>query len=486
MDITIRLTPGLALHQRITPQLIQFMRLVALPCAELQKEVQDALVDYPALEEWGMENADTREPSRPEPRADDEAEWLRYLNAGAGRDLSRLAREREPASEEADFPERAPVRTRSLAAHLHEQLHEEYDDPRSRGIGEWIIASLDSAGYLDDDAASIASRLGLPADAVSLVLDRIRRFDPVGVATRGARESLMVQARVRFPDRPNLVRLIEQHLPALKAGRYSAIARSLGVAPADVIEEETRLLALDPRPARGFGEDVVQCVIPDVSVVAVEGHFVVRVNDDGLPRLRLSACYRRILEHPDAHGGQERAFARAKVTAAKAFLRNLYERQRTIRRVTESIVRLQHDFFERGPGHLRPLTLRDVAEDIHLADNACLVESTVSRATAGKYVDTPHGIFELKRFFGGGLPAEGGGEAVAVDCVKRRLGGLIDSEDPAHPLSDQQIAARLATEGITLARRTVTKYREALGVDSSHVRRLRRTRRDASPAQLPR
>ena len=485
MDITIRLTPGLALQQRITPQLIHFMRLVALPHVELQKEIWDALVDYPALEESGVEKSDTPEVSRCEPRADDDAEWLRYLDAGPGRDLSRLVREREPAPEEAELPERAPMPMRSLVAHLREQLHEAYDDPESRGIGEWIITSLDSVGYLDDDTASIARRLGLRADAVSLVLDRIRQFDPVGVATRDARESLMIQARVRFPDRPNLERLIEQHLPALKAGRYAAIGRALGVAPAEVLEEEARLLTLDPRPARGFGEDAIRYVAPDVSVVLVEGHFLVRVNDDGLPR-RLSACYRRILDHPDAHDGQERAFARAKVTAAKWFLRNLYERQRTIRWVMESIVRLQHDFFERGPGHLRPLTLRDVAEDIHLAQRVRPVESTVSRATAGKYADTPHGIFEVKSFFGGGLPGGAHGEAVAVDCVKRRLDSLIGAEDPARPLSDQQIAARLATEGITLARRTVTKYREALGVESSHVRRLRRTRRDAAPAQLPR
>ena len=482
MDITIRQTPRLALQQRLTPQLIQFMRLVALPNADLRKEVQDALVEFPALEEAGVEDAAANQIDRPESHGDDEAAWLRYLDGGSGRDLIRLAREREPAPED-DLPERGPVAAPSLVTHLREQLREQFDDPQSRTIGEWIVTSLDPSGYLDDDAHAIARRLGLSAEAVCRVLERIQRFDPVGVAARDARESILIQARVRFPDRPNLERLIERHLPDLKAGRYAALAKALGVTQADVFAEETRLLSLNPRPARGFGEDSVQYVTPDVAVVRVDGQFVVRVNDEGLPRLRLSRCYRRILEHPDAYGEGAHAFARTKLAAAKWFLRSLYERQRTIRWVTESIVRLQRDFFERGPGHLRPLTLRNVADDICFANAqaARLAESTVSRATAGKYADTPHGIFELKHFFGGGLPSRGGDPDVAVDCVMRRLRNLIEGEDPADPLSDQQIATRMATEGVVLARRTVAKYREALGLEASQVRRRRRAGRGSSP-----
>lgn len=450
IELRPRIEPGL--HLRMAPQMFQLMRILAQPGLELRQEMAAALADNPALEEESESDEDI-------------TRLLDHLDGGVGRDLAGVAREREVDDPDGSILDRIPSAAPGLAEHLRQQLREETDDEKARAIGEWIIGNLDADGYLREEVTALATSLGVAPQEVTDVLRRIQEFEPIGVGAADARECLLIQARVRFPDRPWLARLIECHLPDLKERRYSVIARALGVGVDAVRDEERVLVTLNPRPARGFGRDTAVPIIPDVRIFRVGGDLVVRVNDDGLPKLRVSAQFRRILRAARGARSEEVAYARARVTAATWFLRCVYERQRTIVRVTEAIVERQREFFEHGRQSLRPMILRDVADDI----GTC--ESTVSRVTSGKYAETPQGVLELKHFFGAGIRGANGAE-VAPEAAKEMIRRIVALEDPARPLSDQQILSRLRSDrGVVIARRTVAKYRGVLGIASSSRRK---------------
>ena len=457
--MNIKITQTTGLHMRLTPQLIVLMRLMALPSFELRQEVAKALEENPLLEE------DTSADGTETLRLDDAAKLVEYLSGGpAG--PARGAAELEVDGEQRR-PELADSMDRDLRGHLLEQLHQEILDPHLLPIGEWIIENLDERGFLDKDCLVIALHLGAENAEVMAVLDQIHHFDPLGAAARDSHECLLIQARAYFPGRQHLARLIEEYLPALKERRYPAIARGLGISIPDVIAEEARLLTLNPIPARGFGGSDAATVMPDVHVIQVDGDLVVRVNDDGQPKLRISRAFRKTLQDKAANP-EVRAYIQARLNAAKWFVRAVYERQRTIHKVTESIVGFQRPFFEKGPEHLRALTLRDVANQVGVA------ESTVSRATKGKYVSTPRGVFELKYFFSSGVSTSDGMGEVAARSVRETIRRIIADEAPSRPLSDQEIVAHLQQSGVAIARRTVAKYREELGLGSSTERRHQR------------
>jgi len=454
----LKMVPKLGLH--LTPQLIVMMRLLGLQAFELRQEVAKTLEENPLLEE-DSSTADTDELP-----LDDDVKLLEYLSGGPS-GPPRDAPEPE-ADEERRRPEIAESVDQDLRDHLLEQLHEEIVDPNLLPIGEWIIENLDERGFLDKDCLVIALQLGAEDDEVTAMLDRIHHFDPIGTAARDSQECLLIQARAFFPGRPHLARLIQDFLPALKERRYPAIARGLGISIPEVLEEEARLLTLNPIPARGFGCADPITVTPDVHVLQVDGEFVVRVNDDGQPKLRISRAFRKMLQDKDTNA-EARMYLQSRLSAAKWFVRAVHERQRTIRKVTESIVRFQRAFFEQGPQHLRPLCLKDVAEEVRVA------ESTVSRATKGKYVSTPRGVFELKHFFGSGVSTTDGAGEVSARSVQEAIRRIIADEVPGAPLSDQEIGEHLQrVGGVAIARRTVAKYREELGLGSSTERRHQR------------
>ena len=448
LELRPRIMPSL--QQRMAPHLYLRMQILAKPGLELRQEMAVALADNPALEEESDEEM---------------TKLLDHLDGGFGRDLTRGALEREADDPDDTIFDRIAACSTGLADHLRQQLCEETDDEKTRAIGEWIIGNLDADGYLREDVASLASTLGVAPDEVSDVLQRIQAFDPVGSGAADARDCLLIQARVRYPDRPRLARLVENHLPALKERRYAVIARALGVGVDDVHDEEKALLTLNPRPARGFGRDAPVHILPDVRIFKVGGDLLVRASDDGLPKLRVSAQFRRILRNARGARSEEIAYVRSRVTAAKWFLRCIYERQQTILKVTEAIVERQREFFEHGRQYLRPMILRDVAGDVGMC------ESTVSRVTSRKYAETPQGVVELKHFFGAGIRGANGAE-VAPEAAKEMIRRLVALEDPARPLSDQQILARLRSDhGVVIARRTVAKYRDGLGIAGSSVRK---------------
>src|SRR5262245_26426700 len=260
MSMDMRFSQRPSLQQRMTPQLALLMNLLARPWQELRQELMEAVTDNPALEEvletedGGAPQEEDQGGTAPAASDSDEARFLEYLAGGSGADLVRVGLEPEADDDERMLSERAAAVSSGLEEHLGTQLREEFDDESSLAIGEWIIGNLDSGGYLGEDVASIAQRLGLEPDAVETVLRRVQRFDPLGVAACDARESLLIQAQVRFPDRPHLAAIIEHHLPALKERRYPVIARALGIAVEQVLDEEAHLVLLNPRPARGFGD----------------------------------------------------------------------------------------------------------------------------------------------------------------------------------------------------------------------------------------
>src|SRR5215470_13492375 len=313
--MNMKITQTLGLHVRLTPQLIVLMRLMALPSFELRQEVAKALEENPLLEEDSSAESTETLPL-------DDTKLLEYLSHGPGGPV-RGAAELE-VNEEQRRPELADSMDRDLRGHLLEQLHEEIMDPHLLPIGEWIIENLDERGFLDKDCVVIALNLGAENAEVMAVLDRIHHFDPVGTAARDSQECLLIQARAYFPGRQHLARLIEEYLPALKERRYPAIARGLGISIPDVLEEEARLLTLNPIPARGFGGSDAATVRPDVHVIQVDGDLVVRVNDDGQPKLRISRAFRKTLQDKEANP-EVRAYIQARLNAAKWFVRAVFE-----------------------------------------------------------------------------------------------------------------------------------------------------------------
>ncbi|MBM4342577.1 MAG: RNA polymerase sigma-54 factor [Deltaproteobacteria bacterium] len=356
------------------------------------------------------------------------------------------------------------------------------------------LAGCDTECFVANSLQGIADAVGCSLPEVLQVLALVQGLEPLGVASADVRQCLAVQARVLHPDDTALQRLIDVHLPNIEAREYGAIRRDLRVSP-DELEALLRVLAtLEPRPGRRFTGETARYITPDVFVVKLGDDYAVVLNEDGLPKLRIAGYYQHVLENgkgerPTAQGEQAKEFLHERLRAAQWMIRSIHQRQSTIQRVTEAIMESQRPFLDFGVDKLRPLVLRDVAEKVKLH------ESTVSRVTTNKFVHTPQGIFELKYFFGARISAQGTGDDMAAEAVRQAVKKLIDKEIVAAPLSDQEIAeilqgewdrgrmlARLtASENqvdslkpvapMTIARRTVAKYREQMGIESSSRRR---------------
>jgi RNA polymerase sigma-54 factor len=447
---------------RLSALQILTVRLLVQPLAQLEDEIADALEDNEFLERLDAPAPPSDEPRPDSPAADEGPE---------PRDLDPAPRERTPVSTEQreafpleNFPGAAP----SLAEHLLEQLRHAACDGAARTVGEAIIGNLDDNGYLRAELAEIAAATGTSAATVVRALVLVQGFDPVGVAARDLRECLVLQLRADPACDPLAIAIVEHHCEALGGRRYEHLARALRAPLPRVLTAAERIRRLDPKPGRAFGGADARTVVPEITVELIDGEYVVILNDQGLPALRVTRGYRGLHAHLSA---EERRFVAARRQAARWFVEAIERRRQTIRRVVEAVVRAQRDFFDRGPGHLRPLALREVAEEI------AMHESTVSRAISAKYVNTPHGVFPLRHFFQPGVAAATGG-LVATVAVKAYLRSLIEGEDGRRPLSDLALAAALRQRGFVLARRTVAKYRKELAIPPCH---RRADRRDVMP-----
>jgi len=474
----------------VTPQLQQAIKLLQLSRLELSTLVQTELLENPVLEDLEEAEAEINEEdakkaegekheeAKMEDRGHDHSsdeigerdgefkepvdfDWENYIGAYNAADYD--AGEYESIDEGQTF-ENILSQTESLQDHLLWQLYMIKMAPEEKEIGTEIIGNINDDGYLQVNLEEISERCKVNLPQAEAVLTKIQEFDPAGVAARDLQECLLLQAKQLDKETPLLTTLIQDHLTDLEHHKYGVIAKKLDL-PEATIEEMAQVIAsLDPKPGRPFSQEAPQYITPDVYVQKEGDKYEVLLNEDGMPKLRISNFYRRTLMKGSAASEQTKNYVQDRLRSALWLIKSIHQRQRTLYRVTKSIVKYQKDFFDKGISRLKPLVLRDVAEDIGMH------ESTVSRVTTNKYMHTPRGIFELKFFFNTGLQQlEGGG--IASEAVKAKIDKLIAEEDSKSPLSDQAIAEILKKHNVDIARRTVAKYREMLKIPSSSRRR---------------
>ncbi|MFQ5428318.1 MAG: RNA polymerase factor sigma-54 [Thermodesulfobacteriota bacterium] len=478
--MAFELKQSLKLSQSLvmTPQLQLAIKLLQMSRLDLIETVRDEMEQNPVLDE----SAPVDDGPQPEPEAEGSetsvAEWQNYLaeggdyGTGSGNFVNR-------SNDDYDVFRNIASAEDGLQEYLLWQLNMAELDPEIKDLAEFIIGNIDDDGYLrvleresmDDEAfesaviAEISRCSRQPMDLVEEALSLIHGFEPSGSGARTARECLLIQARL-LPERSHLAEeIITSHLKAFAARNIKAIARSLAVSE-DEVRVAARLItsALNPTPGSGFGGSVARHIVPDVFIRKVGDEYVITLNDDGMPKLKISRQYRAMLAGESEVKGQDKSYLQERVRSAMWLIKSLHQRQRTIYRVVECIVDFQREFLDKGLKYLRPLVLKDVAAILGVH------ESTVSRVTSNKYVDTPRGLFELKYFFSSSIAGEDGGD-VTSEYIKEKIGEIIEGEDAARPLSDQDIARLLGGSGIKVARRTVAKYREALGLPSSSRRK---------------
>ncbi len=353
-----------------------------------------------------------------------------------------------------------------LADHLTEQLGLSEATGLLREASAFLIGNIDPDGYLRMTLEEVAAGVPCPIECAAKALSLVQSFDPAGVGARNLSECLLIQAHAANVASPLLVELVTEKFAELGSKPVAVLARQMNV-PLEQLQQAIEWIRqLDPKPGRAYDSSRTIYVEPDVAVVKSEEDYVVLFNDDGLPRLRVSRLYRHMLRANDGTlDGEGKSYLREKIRAAQWLMKSLDQRKRTIVRVAESIVKKQRDFFEYGVAHLRPLVLRDVAEDIGMH------ESTVSRVVSNKWMASPRGLLPMKFFFHSAIASTGGGEDVSSLAVKGKIRSLVEAEDQTRPLSDARLSELLARDGIRIARRTVAKYREELHIPASSIRK---------------
>ncbi len=493
----IQLKQSLKLGQNLvmTPQLQQAIKLLQLNHMELAELINQELTENPVLEEVNeneapadnletaadgetfdpeiqQQNDEAAQVQEPKPEEQllsgkDEVNWDAYLEDF--NETSSSAPSMKETSDETPTYENTLTKTTSLEEHLQWQLTMLNLMENEERLGQLIIASLNDEGYFEGDLVSLCAHAGIEVEDGEEILKMVQVFDPLGIASRDLKECLLVQARFLTPPNPLVETIIENHMVELEKHNIPSIAKTLGLPIEKVVEAQKIIHEFEPKPGSIFTETETQYITPDIYINKVGTNFVIHMNDDGIPRLRVSNYYKSIVQKEAAQGkeggGQAKEYVQDKLRAALWLIRSIQNRQKTIYKVTEAILARQKDFFEKGTQHLRPMVLKDIAADVGMH------ESTISRVTTNKYVHTPVGTFELKYFFNSSINASDGGDSLASSAVKERIKQVITKEDPKKPLSDQQIVEILAKENIDIARRTVAKYREMLNILPSSKRK---------------
>jgi len=503
MAFEIKQSLKLGQHLVMTPQLQQAIKLLQLNRLEMQELINQELVENPCLEEVAeldaydappegesgdtnnLENMESREaegsnseemlsPQGEEKIVDGkgEVDWEEYMeNFASGPTLPST---REIPDELPNYENMVAAAT-DLVSHLEWQVSLSDLTDAERALARLVIGNLSDDGFFTGSLEDIAKELEFDFEDAEEVLKIIQRFDPIGVAARDVRECLVVQASLLYDEDSLVMKLIKNHLEDLEKRNLSAICKATG-APEEDVREAAREIReeFDPKPGRSFsGGSDTHYITPDVYVYKVGEDFAIQLNEDGLPKLRVSAYYKKILiqakAEAKAHGKGDpkltKDYLQDKLRAAVWLIKSIHNRQKTIYRVMESIVKHQRNFFDQGVHFLKPMVLREVANDIGVH------ESTISRVTTNKYVHTPVGTFELKYFFNSGISTGDGSGDVASESVKEKIRSLIGKEDSKRPLSDQKLVELLQEDGIEIARRTVAKYRESMNILSSARRK---------------
>ena len=470
--LTQKLQTRLSQKLILTPSLQQAIKLLPMSTLELVDMLNQEVVENPLLEEVTTEelqqaDAQVEKPEPEPPAADKQDTWddadYEYF---FGEYLDEGYRPKAPR----EFKELPPIEntlstTTSLSDHLTWQLSLLTTDEVLREIGTAIVGNVDDDGYLVASIEEIAAMGDWPECEVKRVLDVVQAFDPVGVAARDLQECLLIQLKhLGLENTPSEI-IIREHIRLLQKHQVPELARAIGMEIEELKEHIDIVRHLDPKPGMRYTSAQSQYVIPDVYISKVEDQYVAMLNDEGMPQLRISPVYRRMLDKNSQNTSETRSYVKEKFRSALWLIKSVDQRQKTIHKVATSIINFQREFLDHGIEHLRPLVLRDVANDIGMH------ESTVSRVVNNKYMHTPQGVFEMKYFFHSGIHSSYG-ESVSSVTIKQRIQKIVDNEDSQKPLSDSRIVGILQTEGLVLARRTIAKYREELRIPTSSQRKV--------------
>lgn len=473
--MVLQLKQSLSLSQQLimTPQLQQAIKLLQLSRLELLETIYQEMETNPMLEEQPSDEAEESKGTEEEAKtpstlrevtvkenAREDVDWEGYIseyNTGWAD---------SPYEERDSLPfENITTRKTNLHANLMWQLNMGSFDEVQNEIGTHIIGNIDDDGYLKVSTEELSQTTGHSHDKVLEALALIQNFDPVGIAARDTRECLLIQARFQDLGGTIVETILLDHMDELENKKYDAVAKSLSVPLAEVLAAISIITNLEPKPGRVYNNEETIYISPDIYVFKVGDNYEIVLNEDGLPKLRINSYYRDILSRKDSVKDGTKEYIQDKLKSAAWLIKSIHQRQRTIYRVTESIVHFQRAFFDKGITHLKPLVLRDVAEDIQMH------ESTISRVTTNKYAHTPQGVFELKYFFNSAVNSLDG-DSVASESVKEHIRNIIKAENRAKPFSDQEIAEILREFNINVARRTVAKYRESLAILPSRKRKV--------------
>lgn len=485
MALEAKLVQKLSQTLTMTPQLQQAIKLLQLGRLEYKEAIDRELLENPVLEELpdepsldseqrtaegstasaeaiAFEGGDSGNDSNGDSSSEPKIDWEDYLESfteyrGANTPKGTVDYEDKPQLENTIF------RSESLSEYLIRQirlLQLSEDDIR---ISVYIIGNLDKNGYLCSSYEEVAEECGCSIEDVERVISEIRTLEPAGITARDLPECLILQLDHLGLGTGVEATIVRDHLEKVEKRKFDVIAKELKIQPERVYQAVTLIQHLEPRPGRQFADDDTRYVIPDVYVQKINGEYVITLNEDGLPKLRVSPYYLKVLQEQSSDGTAAKNYLHERLKAASWLIKSIHQRQNTIFKVTDSIVKFQKEFLDHGIERLKPLVLRDVAQDIGMH------ESTVSRVTTNKYVHTPQGVFELKFFFTTGIKSSQGD--MSSSSVKEKIRTLIAAEDVKHPLSDQELVEILQKENIDIARRTVAKYRESLGISSSSKRK---------------
>ena len=475
--MALELRQQLKLTQQLimTPQLQMAIKLLQLSRMELVETIRTELEENPALEEvpesssveqvsdqidsLSNESSPEKEVTIEE-KLQQDIDWSNYLD-----EYNTPGRAHYEA-EDRDTPrfESFIARKESLNDHLLWQFLMTKPEKEEERIASLIIGNLNKDGYLDVTAEEIAAASDSAPEKVEEVLSLMQTFDPIGVCARNLSECLLIQARYLGLENTIVTDIVRDHLQNLEKRNYKAICKALKKSMDEVISAVNVIKSLEPKPGREFSDETPQYINPDIYVYKLENEFVIMLNDDGMPKLRVNSFYKSSITRGKKISGAAEDYIQEKMRSAAWLIKSIHQRQKTIYRVMESILQFQRDFFDKGIAHLKPMVLRDVAQDIGMH------ESTISRVTTNKYAFTPQGIFELKYFFNSSIRRAHGG-TIASASVQDKIRQIILSEDPKKPYSDDKIAKLLKKDEIHIARRTVAKYREMLKVLPSNKRK---------------
>ncbi|MCB9091094.1 MAG: RNA polymerase factor sigma-54 [Halobacteriovoraceae bacterium] len=467
----------------MTPQLQQAIKLLTLTHLEMTNVIAKEMVENPMLEELDSEKtheelASDRSVREIESTAEnfsgpelvdggkEDFDWQKYIESYNNSSSTSPNSSREIRSKE-DQPdyENMVSQEMSLQDHLEWQMRMEDIEGVDLQLGLMIIHNLDDDGFLETSLDEIIRENGIEIDLsrAEEILELIQYLDPVGCGTKNTKEALIIQARA-VPGRVPLVEeIINNHLEDVYKKDYDKIVKATGSNIENVKTAEMIIMTFHPRPGRLISSEQIHYVVPDIYVKEISGELVIQLNDEGVPRLKISKLYQSLLKN--SGDGQTKNYIQDKLRSAMWLLKSIENRQKTIEKVAKAIVAYQPEFFKKGPEHLKPMILKDIAEEIGMH------ESTISRVTTNKFMHTPLGTFELKYFFNSGVGGKDGGVDIASESLKLKIKSLIEKEDPKKPLSDQKIATILSESGIVVARRTIAKYRESLGILSSAKRK---------------